>query len=373
MTHCYWDPDHPLNQGDNEDLVKLTTARALDEHTPTELPRGHLGFSQIGKEDERMLWLQWRWCLPDETTPRVRRIFRVGHLLEAEVIELLSRIPGVTIHDREPGTGRQFRFEYLGGHFAGSMDGCILGVPEAPKTWHVLEIKTVNTKRFAELQKQGVAAWSPEYCAQMQMYMGASGMDRALFVAYCKDSSEIYTERVKYVAMEFDGLMARAERILNRLVSPPASIYKGPDDVEAKKHGATGLVYWGKALPAPNCRNCRFAGLSSHQPGGWFCQRESRPLTIDDQRKGCPQHNFIPSLMPAGCVTVEAYADCMEYRFGSHTFWNAEANAAGLHEAVYSSQELHHLSKVGDLAGAIADPVLNMLRVECGATIEGVA
>ena len=31
--------------------------------------RAHLGFSQIGNEDERKLWLQFRWCFPslDET------------------------------------------------------------------------------------------------------------------------------------------------------------------------------------------------------------------------------------------------------------------------------------------------------------------
>jgi hypothetical protein len=39
------------------------------------------------------------------------------------------------------------------GHFGGSMDAVALGIPEAPKTWHLCEFKTHNAKSFADLQK----------------------------------------------------------------------------------------------------------------------------------------------------------------------------------------------------------------------------
>jgi hypothetical protein len=351
---------------DDENLILNTTARAIDEHTPKELPRGHLGFSQIGKPDDRALWLQFRWSLPDDPEPRVRRIFRLGHALEAEIIELLSRIPGVTVHDRDPQTGQQFRFEYLGGHFSGSMDGCIKGIPEAPNTWHVLEIKTVNAKRFQELTKSGVETWSPEYFAQMQCYMGASGMERALFVAYNKDTSEIYTERVKASRMEFDGYLAKAERIISA-TEPPASIYSGPDAIEAKKNGATHPVYWGKELPAPNCRNCRHVRI---MPGQWACPPQGlERLTIEQQRTGCPCHNYLVTLMPESTM-VQEYSDCVEYRAGTSVFWNAAEGAGAFTEPVYSSKELHHMSRSG-LAAELADPVISRIRGEFSAEIVG--
>ncbi len=350
---------------DEENLILNTTARAIDEHTPKELSRGHLGISQIGKPDDRALWLQFRWSLPDDPEPRVRRIFRMGHALEAEIIELLSCIPGVTVHDRDPQTGKQFRFEYLGGHFSGSMDGCIKGIPEAPNTWHVLEIKTVNAKRFKELCKVGVEAWSIEYFAQMQCYMAASGMERALFVAYNKDTSEIYTERCKASKMEFDGYLAKAERIIEA-TEPPASIYSGPEDFEAKKHGATHPVYWGKELPAPNCRNCRHARVMP----SWACQFHGlERMSIEQQRKGCDSHNYLPSLMPES-VMVREYSDCVEYRCGTSVFWNALEGAGAFTDPVYSSKELHHMSRFG-LGAALADPVISGIRGEFRAEVVG--
>ena len=39
--------------------------------------RPYLGMSQIGNPDERMLWLNFRWCLPpNKFEPRVSRILR---------------------------------------------------------------------------------------------------------------------------------------------------------------------------------------------------------------------------------------------------------------------------------------------------------
>ena len=350
---------------ENEDLILNTTIRSIDENTPSDLHRPHLGMSQIGKPDDRALWLSFRWSLPDDTSARVRRIFRLGHLIEAEVIELLSRIPGAKVIDRVPGTGQQFNFIYVDGHFGGSMDACMLGVPEAPKTWHVIEIKTVNGKRFKELQKSRVEAFSPEYYAQMQCYMGASGMERALFVAYCKDTSELYTERLHAKKIEFSGYLARAERII-MAIEPPSSIYKDADDFEAKKAGATSRVYWGQELPPPNCRNCRFSSPVSG--GQWDCDFHRKTISIDDQRKGCANHNYMPCLMPKPAMHIKTYADCVEYEIDGIKFWNAESIAGAVHEDVYNSAELHHMSK-SDLASLTKDKAFSDIREKFSATV----
>ena len=69
-----------------------------------------------------------------------------------------------------------------------------LGIPEAPKTWHVLEFKTHNSKSFAKLEKEGVQKSNPMHYAQMQVYMGctlslihiSSALEPLVFDATCR-------------------------------------------------------------------------------------------------------------------------------------------------------------------------------------------
>ena len=144
----------------------------LDEHiVKTEQARerrGHLGFSQIGNKDERTIWLKHRWCLNDIEDARVLRIFRLGDAIEEELARFIRQVPGIKFFATDPENGKQFRFKFLGGHFAGSMDGCILGIPEAPKTWHVWEAKSAKDSKFKELLKAkgGVKDWSDDYWGQ---------------------------------------------------------------------------------------------------------------------------------------------------------------------------------------------------------------
>lgn len=271
--------------------------------------RGHLGMSQIGKADTRTLWLQFRGCLPEEHSPRTERIFRLGDAIEQELVRYLRQIPGVELHTTDP-DGRQFRFAYFGGHFGGSMDGAIHGIPEAPKTWHVFEAKSVAAKRFNDLEKKGVQAWSQEYFAQLQCYMGASGMERALFVAYCKDDSRIHAERVRFEPMTWDGLLAKAQRLLEA-DTPPASSYRDPSWYEAKwMPPITAAVYWGERLPpVAHCRNCRFSApdlrsedLSAH----WLCSMAGEEIPAAVVPKGCQWHQWIHALCPLPVVEADA-------------------------------------------------------------------
>jgi hypothetical protein len=48
------------------------------------------------------------------------------------------------------------------------------------------------------LEKKGVKVSKPMHWAQMQVYMLGTKIERALYVAVCKDDDRIYTERVKY-------------------------------------------------------------------------------------------------------------------------------------------------------------------------------
>ena len=74
--------------------------------------------------------------------------------------------------------GEQSDLELLDGKLSGHNDGTIRGIPEAPKTLHVLEIKTMNDKSFKDTVKKGVSKSKPGYLIQMQMYMEAMSLDR---------------------------------------------------------------------------------------------------------------------------------------------------------------------------------------------------
>ena len=180
--------------------------------------RPHLGASLIGRSCERQLWLTFRWVDSKKFHGRMLRLFETGQLEEARLVANLRRI-GVEVHEVTP-DGKQWRVSALGGHFGGSLDGAALGLPEAPKTWHVLEFKTHNDKSFSALARDGVQKAKPEHYAQMLTYMGLTGMERAMYMAVNKNDDTIYTERVEFDPVEFAKIMARAERVINATEPP---------------------------------------------------------------------------------------------------------------------------------------------------------
>lgn len=296
------------------DLIEPATIRSIDDALAaahaSEPPRGHLGMSQIGNPDERTLWLKFRWSLPDVPEPRTLRIFQLGHYIEAELARLLRSVPGVELHTTTE-DGGQFSFQYLGGHFAGSMDGAISGIPEAPKTWHVWEAKSVSSKRFVQLVKEGVQKWSPEYYGQLQCYMGATGMDRALFTAYNKDDSALHIERVKREPMFWEAMQEKARRIIEQ-ADMPASSFRDRTWYEAKfMSDDAQAVYWGDRLPRPNCRNCRFVEAvtdRSETTARWHCHFHRDDRNRHQQYQGCGEHQYMPTFIEQ-FATLESVPD----------------------------------------------------------------
>jgi hypothetical protein len=180
--------------------------------------RPHLGASLIGHECERYLWLTFRWADKKKFDGRMLRLFDTGNLAEARFVADLRRI-GVQVHETDP-EGKQWRVSDIGGHFGGSMDGAVLGLPEAPKTWHVAEFKTHSDKSFNDLTKKRVEKSKPQHYAQMQVYMGLMSLDRALYYGVCKDNDEVYTKWVHFDQSVFDQLQARAKKIIDATEPP---------------------------------------------------------------------------------------------------------------------------------------------------------
>ncbi len=359
-------------------LIEPATVQALDDaiaaQHAAETPRGHMGMSQIGGPCDRLLWLKLHWSLPDTPSPRILRVFKVGNLLEDAMIDWLKSVPGIELHTAGQ-DGRQINFKLFGGHFGGSLDGVIRGIPEAPKTWHVWECKTANTKRFTDLCKTGIKVWAPEYWAQVQCYMGSIGMDRALFTVINKDDSTIYTERVTYEPMAWDALQARALRILDA-TQPPAPAWKSPDDWQAKmkiSEGARG-VYFGRELPAPNCRNCAFSRpVLNGDDATWACSMHGITLDLQQQINGCQHHQYISGLMPFECTGAKETG--MGYKLPNG---RDIANGSTATDTTFSSHELFELSKAKFPTDIMCATDVEVWRTEFGGrfvkgTFDGVA
>src|SRR6056297_1806904 len=135
----------------SEQVPELTkTVQAIYEHYKktgdAEPMRNYLGISIIGHHCSRYLWYCFRHCCKEDFSGRMYRLFETGDLEEYRFVKDLRDI-GCTVYEVD-GSGNQFAFKGVGGHYAGHMDGCGTGIPEAPETWHVLEFKTHSNKSF---------------------------------------------------------------------------------------------------------------------------------------------------------------------------------------------------------------------------------
>lgn len=253
-------------------------------------PRSHLGASQIGRACERETWLAFRWADAPAYEGRMLRLFERGKREEAVIVEDLRRI-GVEVLDLDPETGKQWQYSEHGGHMGGSMDAAACGFPEAPKTWHVCEFKTHNEKSFEGLLKNGVQESKPEHYAQMQLYMGWSGMDRAMYVAICKNDDRIHCERIAFKREVFDGLVAKARRLIFSETQPPR-IADSPTFWLCKFCNFTDVCH-GLKFPRVNCRTC--ARVTARPDGTWYCGKHEKALTPDEQKTGCDFHLYHPA------------------------------------------------------------------------------
>lgn len=276
---------------------KLQTVEAIYSWWTQRLdkPRAYLGGSVLGRECERQLWYSFRWATGGEKFDgRMLRLFDRGQREEAVFVQELRGI-GCTVHDIDPSTGQQFRFKSVAGHAGGGIDGVALKVPEAPKTWHVLEAKTHNAKSFAALQKSGVQEAKPEHYAQMQIYMRWGQLTRALYLAVNKDTDELYAERVREDSAAQDALEVKAARIIYAPeplpgISTDAAFYKC-------KFCPAAQVCHGQTLAAVSCRTCLHATPEPDGDGRWSCAKWGADIPLDAQREGCDQHLYIPALL----------------------------------------------------------------------------
>ena len=252
-------------------------------------PREHLGCSQIGHACERWLWLSFRWAVRPSFSGRTLRIFRRGNREERIIASDLEHI-GIDIRH----TGASQKRISFGPHVGGSVDGIIeRGVPGAEGKRHIAEFKTTNAKNFSKLEKEGVQKAQPMHYAQMQLYMLGTGIDRALYVAVCKDDDRYYTERVSLDKAAAESLRDKALRIVAS-ETMPAPISTDPSWYQCRFCDAHEFCHTTKLTKEVNCRTCAHSSVKEQ----WHCNRWEDVIPLSYQRKGCDSHVLHPDLVP---------------------------------------------------------------------------
>ena len=255
-------------------------------------PRAHLGCSLLGGPCDRWLWLSFRWAVSPKFPGRILRVFRRGQAEEATIINDLRMI-GMDV--RGTINGKQARVDF-GCHVSGSIDAVIeRGVPDAPKTRHIAEFKTHSLKSFNDVEKNGVEKSKPEHFVQMQLYMLGTGIDRALYLAVCKDDDRIYTERVRLDKELAQKYVARGHRIAltDRMPEPISS---DPSWYQCKFCDGYDLCHGSKTTKNVNCRTC--ANATPLSDSTWHCAKWDDVVPFSHQKEGCESHVLHPDLVP---------------------------------------------------------------------------
>jgi len=258
------------------------------EESNTNPFRPHMGVSLIGNECERYLFLVFRWAVAPNFPGRILRLFRRGQLEENQIVLDLKNI-GIYVHDQQ----KRVNFNY---HVSGSIDGIIKGgIPEAPKSEHLLEMKSYNDSRFKKLKKEGVEKSDSVYFVQCNVYMDGLGIDRALFYAVNKNTDEIYTERLRLDKKVSKKYIERAQKITmsDRL---PYPLSTDRTFFKCKMCNMHEFCHKTNLTKEVNCRTCAH---STAEPDNTFpCDLHKGEIPVEYQYQGCRSHVLHPDLVP---------------------------------------------------------------------------
>lgn len=289
---------------------------------------GYEGFgisiSELGHECDRYLWLALRWATYQEPVDGLKQItFDRGNEEEAKLIEALRMIPGVEVFDYDQ-DGKQFKIVACGGHLRGKMDGVAVGLPEAPKTPHVLEAKAMMAKYFRPIKKEGVRKKNFKHFTQLNTYCHLEGITRGLYIIRNRDTDEIHTERIETDTVEAVRQLARCENIVNASRAP-VRLYEKGDVFPCSFCRMKALCHEGE-FARNHCRTCLH---SDPVDGGWHCRRFDKPLSIEDQKAGCDAHLFIPDLVPGEQIDADEERQTVTYKMRDGSTWIDGAGKGG--------------------------------------------
>lgn len=306
----------------SEDPTLVACDRALEAKAMEERQRAYLGMSSIGGECSRKLWYDFRKVGREKFDAATLKRFEDGHRTEELIIQRLKLLDGLVVKDRQE-NGEQIGYIDLEGHFRGHLDGDIVGILQAPKTPHVLEIKCCSDKKFAELkkavatlgEKQALKKWNPVYHTQGQLYCHYHGRSRHYLVVATPGGRDWMGVRTDYDAVHAIQAIAKAKRIIQS-DAPPDRISNDASYFECRYCTFSGVCHRGD-MPERNCRTCTHS--EAVENGSWHCDRWGKLLTLDEQLAGCPAHLYLKGLVPG--EVISATESSITYKLKNGAMW----------------------------------------------------
>jgi hypothetical protein len=290
----------------------------------------YLQIGEIGRDCERSayLWLHWASTPKPPEGDRVRAMKR-GRREEDLILDDLIDA-GVVVSSRDTQTGRQYQVTAMDGHAMGFIDAAGNDPKEtyvSGKKWFVIELKALKSSTYNTIMKKGVQAGAAKHYATMVAYMHLTGMSQAVYGVKNKDTDELRFIQVKEDPVYAKALIERGERIVFRSVVPPP-ISTDPSFFTCSFCDQRDVCF-GRALPLRNCRTCRFVKAS---PGGvWDCTIKDRALSMDEQKVGCDDHRFLPTMLRAQEIDVDTATKTVTYKLdGGAEFIDQGPTAIGV-------------------------------------------
>jgi hypothetical protein len=149
----------------------------------------------LGAKCTRCIQYTFLGTTPDkQDTGQQKRIFEMGHILEAVVANWLQNA-GFELATKNP-EGNQFGFSQANSRIQGHVDGIINSGPIPAKYPILWECKTMKSASWRDLARDHLEIANPQYFAQIQLYMAYMQLRQCLFTSLNKDTAELYHELV---------------------------------------------------------------------------------------------------------------------------------------------------------------------------------
>jgi hypothetical protein len=178
-----------------------------------ESARNYIGASVIGSECLRQIWYELHETIAEEVPTKTRRTWAIGKRLEGLVLDWLEEA-GIKI--ARVWYGLQSNIVKV---FKGHLDSVWFDKNGEAKA--IIEVKTAKDASFKVFVKKGVKLWNPQYYAQIQSYMGMSGIFNTYILVLNKDNSDISDELVSFDAKYYGSLENKALMISEAKTMPP--------------------------------------------------------------------------------------------------------------------------------------------------------
>lgn len=267
-------------------LEKTTLANLEDAYRGVEDPfRSHMGASGMGEECGRAIWYGFRWATKPKFDGRRLRLFNRGHIEEGRIIASLMMI-GCDFFQLDE-NGKQFRISGSSGHYGGSGDGFVRGLPDLPPELVVgAEFKTHNDKNYQDVKAKGVRESKFPHYVQMQQYMRKFVVPMCLYVAVNKNDDELYMELVTLDSALADQFIERADKIIWMHDVPDKMPNASAGWFKCKWCDHRPVCHLNVA-PDLNCRTCAYSEPRAGGDAVWWCRKYDAQIPKAVQLKGC--------------------------------------------------------------------------------------